>query len=126
MGKRTLFQRCSYVTALLAVALLSLASPQSIVMQAAQAAPSAAMVVCASMAMGQPNAKHGVPTENTHKNCPFCAAAAHAPLCASVAPIPRSAAVAWTAYRAPRPFGPRGPPAFAPHARGPPQAEPTI
>ena len=126
MWMRGLIQRSAYAAALLAVALLSLASAQSIVMQAAEVAPGAAMAACAGMTMTQPNAKHGVPTDKTHKTCPICAAAAHGPVCGSVVSIPRSSAVEWTKYTALQALGPRGPPAFAPKARGPPQIALTI
>jgi hypothetical protein len=126
MWMRCLIQRSAHAAALLAVALLGLASTQSIVMQAAEAAPGPAMAACAGMAMTQPNAKHGVPADKTRKTCPICAAAAHAPVCGSVVSIPRSSAVAWMTYGALQPLGPRGPPAFAPKARGPPQIALTI
>ena len=113
--------------ALLAVALLSFASAQSIIMQAAGSAPGGmTMAICTSAGLAHANAGHHAPAENAHKTCPYCAAAAHAPLCAFAAPIPPSSLVAWTAYLALRPLGPRGPPARAPNARGPPANFPTI
>ena len=127
MEKRGLIQRTACAVALLAVALLSFASAQSIVMQAAGPAPGGmTMAICTSAGLAHVNAGHHAPADNAHKTCPYCAAAAHAPLCALTAPIPPSSLVAWTAYVALRPLGPRGPPARAPNARGPPATFPTI
>ena len=104
----------------MAVALFCFAFTQSVVMQAAEAAPGMTMPNC-TMNMAADNADHGAPAEKSQKTtCPFCAAAAHAPLCADAALLPQSSAVAWTAYVSLRPLGPRGPSARAPNARGPP------
>ena len=127
MEKRGLIQRAVCAVALLAVALLSFASAQAIVMQAAGPAPAGIMMaICTSAGLAHVNADHGVPADKAHKACPYCAAAAHAPLCAVTAPIPQSSLAAWTAYAALGPVGPRGPPARAPNARGPPLTFPTI
>ena len=104
-----------------AVLSLSWAGAQSAVMQASAPDTGAAMAVCAGMAMMQPHAEHGAPADKTHKTCQICATAAHAPLCASDIPIPKSSSLAWITYAALRPLGPRGPPAVAPKARGPPR-----
>ena len=120
MAKRGPIHRSAYAAALLAVALFSLAFTQSVVMQDAGAVPGMTMVNCPGMASMGMNASHGVPTDKSQNTCPFCAAAAHAPLCAATIWIPRSSAVAWTAYPALRPLGPRGPPSRTPNARGPP------
>jgi hypothetical protein len=120
MLKRRPAHRSASAAALLAVALLCFAFAQSVVMQAAAAAPGMTTPICTRMGLVQVSADHGVPAGKSQKACPFCAAAAHAPLRAEAAPIPRSSAVAWTAYVALRPLGPRGPPARAPNARGPP------
>jgi hypothetical protein len=126
MVKRGPMHRSAYAVALLAVALFSLAFTQSVVMQAAPAMPDMTMAICTSGGLVQANADHGVKTDKAQKACPFCAAATQAPLCASTAAIPQSSAVAWTAYMALRPLGPRGPPARAPNARGPPPTVLTI
>jgi hypothetical protein len=116
----------AYAAAFLAVALFAFAFTQSVLMQAAGDMPAATMVICTGQGAVQMDVHHGVPAEKPQKACPFCAAASHAPLCAAMAPVPASSAVAWTAYAAMRPLGPRGPPAFEARARGPPQALLTI
>ncbi len=121
------FQRLAFAAALLAVALFSLAYVQSLVMRTSGDMPGVmTMAVCTSTGMAHVHVHHGVPTDRSQRACPFCAAAAHAPVSGSVAPIPLSTTVAWTTYAALRPLGPRGPPEFTPHARGPPQAALTI
>jgi hypothetical protein len=120
-------QRLASAAALLAVALFSLAYVQSLVMRMpGDMQGGVTMAVCTSTGMAHVHVHHGAPTDTAQKACPFCAAAAHAPVSGSVAPIPLSTSVAWTTYAALRPLGPRGPPEFAPHARGPPQAALTI
>lgn len=126
MAKRGLIWRSAHAAALIAVALLSFAFTQSAVMQATGAMPGMTMVICTAQGAVQVNADHGAPAGKSQAACPFCAAASHAPLAASIDPIPQAAAVAWTAYPALRPLGPRGPPARAPNARGPPAAILTI
>ena len=126
MDKRGLIQRAVCAVALLAVALLSFASAEAVIMQAAGPAAGMTMAICTSAGMAHVNADHHAPADKAHKTCPFCAAAAHAPLCTLTAPIPQTSLVAWTAYAALRPLGPRGPPARAPNARGPPATFPTI
>ena len=126
MKKRGLIQRAACAVAFLAVALLSFASAQSIIMQAAGSAPGGmTMAICTSAGLAHVSAGHHAAADKAHKTCPYCAAA-HAPLCALTAPIPPSSLVAWTAYVALTPLGPRGPPARAPNARGPPATFPTI
>jgi len=120
MVKRGPKRRSAYAAAFLAVALLGFAFVQSVVMQAAGAMPGMTMVICTSQGKVDAGADHGVPKGSSQKACPYCAAAAHAPLGASVEPIPTAVAVAWSAYPLLRPLGPRGPPARAPNARGPP------
>ena len=57
-----LFRRSTHVAALLAVALLSLACVQSVVMQAADAAPDVAMAMCTGAATTPASASRvGVP-----------------------------------------------------------------
>jgi hypothetical protein len=113
--------------ALLAVALFSFAYVQSLVMRMSGDMPGGmTMAVCTSAGMTHVHAHPGAPADASQKACPFCAAAAHAPLGGSVVRIPLSTAVAWTTYGAPRPLGPRGPPEFTAHARGPPQPALTI
>ncbi len=126
MAARDLIQRSVYAAAFLAVALFSFAFTQSLVMQASDGMPGMTVVICTAQGAVQVNADHGVPAGKSQQTCPFCAAASHAPLCASTDPIPQATAVAWTAYPALRPLGPRGPPALEPNARGPPAAILTI
>ena len=114
------------MAAMLAVAMLSLATSRSVVMQAADASPGMTSATCMSLTGLHGGAKGPVAPDKAHKLCEYCAAAAHAPLCAADAPIPVSSAVAWTAYPAFQPHGPRGPPAFAANARGPPATALTI
>lgn len=121
-GLRSKF-RPSYVAALLAVALLTLAGVRSVVMRAAEAAP-ASTRMCMDMPgmdMGTA-AKTGAHAEHgkAHKVCEFCSAASHAPICGVSPPMPRPTAVAWAAWRSRFILGPRGPPAFVAKARGPP------
>jgi Flp pilus assembly protein TadG len=126
MMMRGFIHRSAYAAALLAVALFSVASMQSIAMQASGATPGGmTMAICTSTGLAHVTVNHGVPADKS-KTCPYCAVAAHAPLCASIASIPQSSVVAWTAYPALRPLGPRGPPARAPNARGPPPTVLTI
>ena len=124
MGGRDGIRGLAFAAAIFAVALLSLATTRSVVMQIADASPGMASASCLTLAAA--HAKGGGVPDRAHKVCDYCAAAAHAPVCGSVAAIPRSSAVAWTAYAALQSFGPRGPPAFTPNARGPPQNAPTI
>jgi len=121
MVKRGPIQRSVHAVALLAVALFSFAYTQSIVMQASEATPDGmTMAICTSAGLAHVSVNHGVPTDKPQQTCPYCAAAAHAPVCVAIASVPQSSAVAWTAYAVLRPLGPRGPPARAPNARGPP------
>jgi len=126
MVKRGPIFRSAYAAAFLAVALLSVAFIQSTVMQTTGAMPGMTMAICTSHGAATVGAEHGVPKGQSQQTCPYCAAAAHAPLCASTDPIPASVAVAWSAYTALTPLGPRGPPARAPNARGPPPTDLTI
>ena len=119
-------QRSAHAMAWLAVALLTFATVQSVVMQAPEVSPGAAMAICTSMPMAHMDAKHGAPADKAHTNCAFCDAAAHAPVCSSVGAVPTPTAVAWLAYTALRPLGPRGPPEFTPNATGPPQTAMTL
>jgi len=119
MGWREGIRRSAFAAAMLAVALLSLATTRSIIMQAAGAAPGMASVSCMNMTAAHP--KGGALPDQAHKVCDYCAAAAHAPVSSTLASVPRSSTVAWTSYATIQPLGPRGPPAFAANARGPPQ-----
>lgn len=115
--------RASYVAALLAVALLTLAGVRSVVMRAAEAAPTSTRMCMdmPGMDMGTA-AKTGAHAEHgkAHKVCEFCSAASHAPICGVSPPVHKPALVAWAAWRSRSTLGPRGPPAFAAKARGPP------
>ena len=127
MVKRGLVKRSACAAGLLAVALLSFAFAQSVVMRAAGSMPGGmTMAICTSAGMAHVAVGHDVPANKAQKACPYCAAAGHAPVCGPVASVSRSVAVAWTTYAAFRPLGPRGPPEFPPNARGPPAAALTI
>jgi hypothetical protein len=127
MGFRGVIRRSAFAVALLAMAMLSLAATRSVVMQAKDGATGMMVsATCMSLTGGPPHVKGGVTPDKAHQLCEYCAAAAHAPVCTTVAPIPRSTAVAWAAYPALQPLGPRGPPAFKANARGPPEAALTI
>ncbi len=127
MARNRPLQRLAPAAALLAVALFSFAYVQSLVMRMSGDMPGGMTIaVCTSTGMAHVHLHPGAPAHAPQKACPFCAAAAHAPVCGSVSPIPLSTAVAWTTYAALRPLGPRGPPEFTAHARGPPQAALTI
>jgi len=116
-----LAQRLSHIAALLAVALLCVASVKSTVMQATDGAMGGVPMCSFSMGgktSGQP--------DKAHKVCEFCAAAAHAPLSCDTTILLAPAAIAWAPYRVQTATGPRGPPAFRPTARGPPRPNLTI
>jgi hypothetical protein len=120
--------------ALLALVMLSYASVQSIVMQAAAASPARLGALCSSggrhaMAMpGMDPTAYGSPSSGQgfgrsadhHGGCPYCAAAANPPMAADCTPIRVPAAVAFVAFQNVASHGPRGPPAATPRARGPP------
>jgi hypothetical protein len=127
MVKRGLVKRSACAAGLLAVALLSFAFAQSVVMRATGSMPAGmTMAICTSAGTAHATVGHDVPGNKPQKACPYCAAAAHAPVCGTVASVSRSVAVAWTTYAALQPLGPRGPPEFTPSARGPPPAALTI
>jgi len=125
MGWRDVIRRSAFAAAILAVALLSLATTRSVVMQIADTAPGMTSITCMNMAAAHAKGGAHLP-DQAHKVCDYCAAAAHAPVCDSPLSVPSPSAVTWAAYPIIRPLGPRGPPAFAPNARGPPQAALTI
>jgi hypothetical protein len=127
MDLRGMIRRSAFAVALLAMAMLGLATTRSVVMQASDASPGMMMsATCMSLAGAPMHGKGGALPDKAHKLCEYCAAAAHAPVCATVAPIPVSSSVAWSIYAALQPLGPRGPPAFEANARGPPQTALTI
>jgi len=112
---------------MLAVAMLCVATVRTVVMQAADAAaPGGMSATCMSMTAGGAVHAKGAQPDKASKVCEYCAAAAHAPMGAMEAAIPRSSAVAWMSYAALQHLGPRGPPAFAANARGPPHNPLTI
>ena len=117
--------KLSHLAALLAVGFLLLAGVRSTVMQAEMAAaPPGRAPLCMDMAGRHPGApKPGAPKPGAPgKACAFCAVAGHLPVCgSSPAPAP-PATVAWLSWRPAAGLGPRGPPAFAPRARGPPMS----
>ncbi len=108
------------MAALLAVALLCVASVKSTVMQAADGAMGG--VPMCSVVGGKTSGQ----ADKAHKTCEFCAAAAHAPLSCAATILPALTAIAWAPYRVQTATGPRGPPAFRPTARGPPLPSLTI
>jgi hypothetical protein len=110
----------AWLAAFIAVIALSFASIQSTVMQVSASSNNGPMVMCGDGSTAPSHANHGAPAGDTQKSCPICSAVAHAPLCAATIHVPVSSAIAWIAYVAVRPLGPRGPPAVAPKARDPP------
>jgi hypothetical protein len=120
MGGRRIIAKASHAVALLAVALFSLASVQSIQMQAGMASPAKSMPMCGATAQSHSAHRDRAPTPKGHANCEFCAAAGHAPICAAAVAVTPSSSVAWASYVLGRPVGSRGPPAITPKSRGPP------
>lgn len=131
--------------ALLALLMLSYASVQSIVMQAAMPSAAGPMQICGGAAPAAPMSmsmtpdlmihQAAAPTAHSHGHrpaapsdhktvCPYCAAAAHAPMIAHAAPIQPSAGFVYAAFRVVSGSGPRGPPARRACARGPPTLPP--
>ena len=109
--------------AMLAVALLSIASIRSVVMQAAEASPFAAMPICAADTGAAP--LHGqqqqpAPAKTAADSCAFCAAAAHAPLIAFASPLSVPGFTAWLAGPPPPSCTLRSASTVPPRARGPP------
>lgn len=127
MGTGRLSRLALYAMAMLAVAFLNVASVQSALMQVAGVQADDAM---AGMAMpGPPEICHTAADDlarataapgQAHKACPYCDAAANPPLCGVAVSAPTPASIAWTRYTVQTLLGARGPPAFAPNARGPP------
>jgi len=109
--------------AMLAVAFLNFASVQSVVMQATGSMPGmdmgAVAEICHTAPPSHDVAKATHPAQ-AHKACPFCDLASNPPLCGGEVSVPTPSAIAWTRYRVQTTLGARGPPAFAPNARGPP------
>jgi hypothetical protein len=116
-----LAQRLSHMAALLAVALLCVASVKSTVMQATDGAMGG-VPMCSAAIGGKTSGQ----ADKAHKACEFCAAAAHAPLSCDAPTLPALTAIAWAPYRVQTAQGPRGPPAFRASARGPPLPTLTI
>ena len=123
--------------ALLALAMLSFASVQSIVMQAFMTSSGTTAPTCgekpadgsatsASMpGMGmEPAASprgHGPHPPPGHGTaCPYCVAAAHVPIIGDVVPPRRFVNFVFVAFPMPANRGARGPPAREARARGPP------
>ena len=109
----------SHVAALLAVAFLSLATVRSNVMQAGEVAGSA-MPACGMAGMAHMGGADDRAPGKAHAACAFCAVAGHLPVCASAPALALPSTLAWVAWRPLAAVGPRGPPGFAPRARGPP------
>jgi hypothetical protein len=129
MRKGGLLRRSLYAMALLAVALFNLASVQSTVMQATGSSSGmrlagpdliAVAEICHTAAPSQDPAKPVVHPDQGQRACPFCEVAANPPLCETAVSVPSPGMIAWTSYGVQHTLGARGPPAFAPNARGPP------
>ena len=128
----------STAAALFALAMLSFASVQSIVMQAAMASSGAMIPICgkvdpssaeavavAGMAMQRAIASsahrhHQDAPQGHHAACAYCAAAGHAPILSQAVPLRPSTQCVFAAFQQVASLGPRGPPALPPRARGPP------
>jgi hypothetical protein len=127
MGSRGVIRRSAFAVALLAMAMLSLATTRSVVMQTTDASPGMMMsATCMGLTDASMHGKGGALPDKAHKLCEYCAASAHSPVCTTLATIPVSSSVAWSTYAALQPLGPRGPPVFKAQARGPPQTALTI
>ena len=125
-----LLRRSLQAMALLAVAFLNVASVQSAVMQASGSMSGMDMAataeICRTSVPSHDAAKPAVQPVQAHKACPFCDVAANPPLCGTEVSVPRPSTIAWTRYAVQASLGARGPPAFAPNARGPPDSTLTI
>jgi hypothetical protein len=135
---RTRPRGISTAAAFFALLLLSFASVQSIVMQAATAPSGAMMPMCGkvdpsnavSVAMAGVDMQPAVAssTHDQHQGapqqhqaaCPYCAVAGHAPMLAQAVPLRHATQCVFTVFQQVPGIGPRGPPARQPHARGPP------
>ena len=120
--------------ALIALLMLSYASVQSTVMQAAMGAPAGAGSSShtdpdpmAGMVMPGPaqaeasrSAHAAKPGHANPAACPYCSAAAHLPILGAAAPLRAPSVIRFAALRVAAGHGPRGPPARQPRARGPP------
>jgi len=112
--------------AMLAVAFLNVATVKSTVMQATGSTSgldNSRMAVAEICHAGLPlhvAAKAAIDPAKAQKACPYCDAAANPPLCGAEASFPSPSTIAWTRYTVLPSLGARGPPAFAPNARGPP------
>jgi hypothetical protein len=111
----------------MAVALLSFASVQSIVMQAVgdRSMPMAMDPDCPMMG-GPKTASHSPADKGTQAPCAFCAVAGQAPLTPTVAVLRAPVGVVWSLRPIRTSLGPRGPPAVRPKARGPPSPPLTV
>ena len=107
----------THAAALLAVALLALATVRSTVMQAEAATPWGMAPICSAEGAGSHDAD---PRKAALASCSFCMAAAHIPLQTVVVPIAMPVCVRWTPARPAPPAPSRQPPAPLPRARGPP------
>jgi hypothetical protein len=130
----------SLVIALVAMSMLSFATVQSIVMQAAETlqdgvtsssgeGEDAGMTMPEAMpvmAMDEPvkaapSSDRVAHAEHGHKaNCPYCEVAAHLPVPEHVAALGRAMDAVFAVFQAATSRGPRGPPSFELRARGPP------
>ncbi|MEI9890625.1 MAG: DUF2946 family protein [Caulobacteraceae bacterium] len=109
----------AHAVAFVAMALLSLASVQSILMQAADDSPFAGWPICSSGGPAQ-SVPQTPADKAAHAACGFCAAASQAPLLSTAPDVATPASVVWTPRPALASLGPRGPPRFRPRARAPP------
>ena len=122
-----------HAAALLAVALLSFASVQSIVMQAVgggSASMGMAMGPDCPMMGGAATAPQTAPKSPADRTipapCAFCAVAGQAPLASTPVALRAPVAVVWSPRPISATLGPRGPPRFRARARGPPSILQTV
>ncbi len=123
--RRGVIRSAARAMVMAALIMLSLAVGRSIVMQAADAAPGAAGILCTAAGLTRATLDHGAPLHGKRPACPFCAVASHTPTDAAISPLPQASAIAWIAYPATPTNGARGPPILEPKARGPPTVLPT-
>ncbi|WP_174300941.1 hypothetical protein [Caulobacter sp. S45] len=114
--------------------MLSYASVQSTVMQAAMGAPAgpgsssrpapdpmAGMTMPGHAQAGASRSAHAArPGHTKPAACPYCAAAAHLPVLGAATSLRAPCVISFVALRVAAGHGPRGPPARQPRARDPP------
>jgi hypothetical protein len=118
MTAPALHRRLQAAAALLAVALLALAVPRSVVMQAEAATPWGAAPICG---LRDGSGSDPDPRHTAQAACAFCAAAAESPIQRLAEPVRRPSWIGWTPGPTPVPAVAAPPIPPTPRARGPPR-----